>query len=280
MPGAAAYYAARGLAYAKAEAYEDALNDFGRAIELEPRGPQAYAFRAWTYRQQQQPELGLRDVERALKIDPNSAEAYWARGEISELLGRTELAVADLRKALALNSGVREAARALERLGVGMQSDAPEVSDARLEGWRVFRDGRQYVATNQEYPRLTVNLEMVGKGQPRILEWEVKKAPFAGIGVLRFFAGSVEAASGPEDVEHAAVIDLQSSSVVAVEVQRQGQKQARWTWDDGKLSVASADGLSDDFQLRQATPKEPIAAAPRREPWRKPKSLFDFLFGN
>ena len=47
-----------GFAYAKAEAYEEALNDFARAIELEPRSPKAFAYRAWTYRQQQQPELG------------------------------------------------------------------------------------------------------------------------------------------------------------------------------------------------------------------------------
>ena len=59
-PNVAAFYAARGLAYAKAEAYEEALNDFARAIELEPRSPKAYAYRAWTYRQQQQAELGSR----------------------------------------------------------------------------------------------------------------------------------------------------------------------------------------------------------------------------
>ena len=76
-----------GLAYAKAEAYEEALNDFSRAIEIDARSPRTYAYRAWTYRQQQQPELGLNDVERALKLDANSAEAYWVRGEIYESSG-------------------------------------------------------------------------------------------------------------------------------------------------------------------------------------------------
>ena len=79
---------------------------------------------------------------------------------------------------------------------------------------------------------------MVGKGQPRILEWDVKKPPFAGIAVLRFHAGVVDGAKGPEEVEHAAIVDLQSSTVVSVEVQRQGDKEAQWTWDDGKLVVA------------------------------------------
>ena len=92
------HYAARGFAYAKAEAYEEALNDFARAIELDPRSPKAFAYRAWTYRQQQQPELGLKDVERALKLDANSAEAYWARGEIHEAQGRASQAIADLQR--------------------------------------------------------------------------------------------------------------------------------------------------------------------------------------
>ena len=53
------------------------------------------------------------------------------------------------------------------------------------------------------------------------------------------------------------------------------------------MIVANADGITDEFQLRQA--KLPVAqAAPKRaaDPWgwgseqrqRKPKSLFDLLF--
>jgi tetratricopeptide (TPR) repeat protein len=282
-PTTAAFYATRGLAYAKAEAYEEALNDFGRAIELEPRSPRTYAYRAWTYRQQQQAELAMKDVERALKLDDKSADTYWVRGEINEQLGRAELAVADLRKALSLDPRLKAAARALERLGVGLRTNEPEVADAGFEGWRVFQKGLQFIATNDEFPRLRINLEMFGRGQPRILEWDVKKPPFSGIAVLRFHAGVVDGPKGPEDIEHAAVVDLQSSAVVSVEVQKQGEKQAQWTWDDGKLVVASADGVTDEFQLRQGKPKEPppVAAQPKRADSgaRKPKTLFELLFG-
>ena len=61
------------------------------------------------------------------------------------------------------------------------------------------------------YPRLKVDIEMLGKGQPRILEWEVKTAPFAGIGVLRFHAGTVDGPRGPEEVEQIAIVDLQAN---------------------------------------------------------------------
>ncbi len=298
-PRSAQPYAQRGLAYAKAEAFDDALNDFARASELEPRSPRAFAYRAWAYRQQQQPELGLKDVERALRLDPNSADAYWARGEIHEAQGRSALAIPDLRKALELDPRLKDAARALARLGVNVGAEGSEIADAAMERWRVFRKGRQFVASSDEFPRLKIDLEMMGKGEPRILEWEVKRPPFAGIAVLRFHAGTVDGPRGAEDIEQAAIVDLQTNAVVAVETQRRGTRVADWTWDDGKLVVASADGIKDEFQLRQGKAKDapPPAAAPKRyageqpkgspfwSPWggdqkgRKPKTLFDLLFG-
>jgi tetratricopeptide (TPR) repeat protein len=292
-PNAAWALVARGFAYAKTGSYEDALNDFARAIELEPRSPRAFAYRAWTYRQQQQPELGLRDVDRALRLEPNNAEAHWARGEIHEAQGRIPEAIADLRKALSLDPNLKEAARALTRLGVTEGTEENEVPNAGLDGWRVFQKGRQFVATSQLFPRLKIDLEMMGKGQPRILEWEEKKAPFAGIGLLRFHAGSVEAPRGPEEVEQLAIVDLQANAVLGVETQRRGTKLAQLTWDgDGKLIVASADGTRDELQLRQAKVSAP-PPPPKRyageqknpfwSPWgggKKGKSLFDLIFGN
>jgi tetratricopeptide (TPR) repeat protein len=281
-----AYYAGRGFAYALAEASEEALADLARAIELDPRAATAYAYRAWTYLHQQQAELGLKEVQRALKLDPNSAVAYWVRGEIQEAQGRAELAVADLRQALLLDPDLNAATRALDRLGIAERPQQREVADAARDGWRVYQKGKQFIARNEEFPRLQIELEMLGKGQPRILEWEVKKPPFQGIAILRFYAGTLDNPRGSEEVEYAAIIDLQANAVVAIEMQRLGSKLATWTWDEGKVIVANADGITDEFQLRQA--KLPVAQAPKRsaDPWgwgseqrqRKPKSLFDLLF--
>ena len=82
-----------------------------------------------------------------------------------------------------------------------------------------------------------------------------------------------------------AIVDLQSNSVVSVEVQRQGASEAQWPWDEGKLIVTSADGITDELELRQK-PKEPPKTY-ANDPWgkgwgsesrRKPKTLFDLLF--
>lgn len=296
-PRNARAYVERGFAYAKAEAYDEALNDFARALELEPRSAKAFAYRAWSYRQRQ-PELALQDVEVALKLDAASAEAYWVRGEIHEAQGRGTLAVADFEKALSLDPRMKRAELALQRLGILRAGTEEEVVGAGLDGWRVFAKGWQYVATNEQYPRLKVDIEMIGKGMPRILAWEVKSAPFADIGVLRFHAGVVDARRGPEEIEQVAIVDLQADSVVAVETQRRGTKLARMTWDEGKLVVASADGTKGEYVLRPDKSKE-IAAAPRKRqasrrqrstwsPWGstwnrrrgRPKTLFELLFGN
>ena len=136
---------------------------------------------------------------------------------------------------------------------------------------------------------------MLGKGEPRILEWDLKAAPFAGIGLLRFHAGTADAPRGPEEIEQIAIVDVQAGTVVGVETQRRGSRLAKLTWDDGKLFIASADGTSDEFQLRgqaktaAAPPPPPKRYAgeqksPTWQPWggggRKPKTLFDLLFGN
>ncbi|HXE88174.1 MAG TPA: tetratricopeptide repeat protein [Hyphomicrobiaceae bacterium] len=294
-PRNARAWAARGLAYAKADAYEDALNDLGRAIELEPRSAKAFAYRAWTYRKQQ-PELGLKDVERALKLDPNSAEAYWARGEIAEARGQPVEAAVDIAKALALDPRLKDAQAVQHRLRPSPLADVEEeVGDAGFDRWRVFVKWPQYVATNDQFPKLKVDIEMLGKGRPRILDWEVKAAPFAGIGVLRFQAGVADGPRGPEEIEQAAIVDVQAGSVVAVETVRRGAKQGQLTWDAGKLVVASADGTTDELALRSEKPKE--AAPPKRvaaekkdvwSPWgstwdggkKRPKTLFELLFGN
>lgn len=279
-PAQAAYYAIRGLAHAKAEAHEDALNDFAKAIELDPRSALPYAYRAWTYRVRQDIELATREVERALKLDPGSAEAYWARGEINASLGRTEEAVADYRRALELGPRVKDAQRALSRLGYAPTPESgSEVKGAGLDGWRVHQQSRQFIALNDDYPRLRINLEMMGPGTPRILEWQLRPAPFDGIGTLRFTAGVMQTTRGPEEVEHTAIVDIQNQTVVSVQVHKQGARLARWTWEEGRLLVASADGITDELQLRQMKPKEApqpkIVAAPPK----KPMNIFQLLFG-
>lgn len=280
--GLTAAYEARGLAHSMIDAREEAFADLNRAIELDPRSAVAFAYRAYVYKQDSQPDVGLKDIETALKLDEKRPEVYWARAEIEEAQGMADMAVADLRRALGLRPGYRDALDSLQRLGFSVA----EPDDAGLEGlgldkWRVITRGGRYVAVNEDYPRIAVPLEMMGEGKPRIMDWELKEAPFKGIGVLTFDAGKVSTQKGDEETEQIAIIDTQENKIVAIEPHKQGARFANWTWEEGKVIIASADGVTDEYNLRVG--KE-VAEQPRRtQTWtrpqrRKPKTLFDLFF--
>lgn len=314
----AAAYAGRGLGNGYVEAYEEGFTDLNRAIELDPRSALSFAYRAILYTESGQTDVGQRDVETALKLDPNRPEAYWARGAIAESQGRTGDAIVDYRRALTGNSELSLAAEGLSRLG-GERPDSTEMPVAGLgiEGWTVVSRGVDFFAVRNDQPGLRVPLESPGNGQPKLIDWELKKAPLAGIGVLRFKGGTVASKSGPQDVELTAIVDITSRTIVAVEPHKMGAKLATWKWEDSRVTLASVDGINYEFNLRpsvaadqggprstrqsqgriagedgQWVPSNPndglnrpdrsqrSAANPQPRPSQKPKSIFDLLFGN
>jgi tetratricopeptide (TPR) repeat protein len=306
----------RGLAHAKAEAFEEAEADLARAIELDPRAATAFAYRGFVYKLTAQPELGLKEVDKALRIDPNRAEALWAKGEIEEALGRTDEAIASLRRALAAKPNLKDAIEGLDRLGAPPDNAGDsEIADAGVGRWRVVARAGRYFGVSADYPRVRVPLEMMADGQPHLIAWDVRKAPLQGIGMLKFHAGR----AGNVDIEQVALVDTQAATVIGILPHRVGDRESKWTWDETRVSIASIDGVTDDFTLRVEKPKEkereagPVAAAPQPRrvssgdnsqrgvpswaPWAqkdwgggsqqrqqrqapKPKTLFDALFGN
>ncbi len=314
-PKLASAYEERGLAYGFAQYFDKAYADLNRAIELDPRSALAFAYRAFVYKQNGQIDVGQRDVEAAIKLNPKRAEVMWAKAALEEAQGQSDQAIADLRKALGTKSGYRDAIDALQRLGQSVaETGSKELAGSALPSWRVLEGPNGYVAIDDEYPNLSVPLEMLGAGQPKLLEWEVKQPPYKGVGTLRFFAGRLTRGDQTEDIEQVALIDLTESKVIAIEPHRQGTKVANWTWEDGKVTVAAVDGLNQEFDLRverspliaaPGGPRTPSAAggktygtgwAPWNEPWaggatwsaskqrtsqgpkKKPKTLFDMLF--
>lgn len=289
---ASAAFEGRGLANSFAEASDDAYADLNRAIELDPRSPVAYAFRAVVYKQNNQPDIGARDVETAIKLDPNSPEGLWARGEIAEASGHADTAIADLRRVLQLKPSWQFAADALKRLGAPVDDgDEKPLAGLDIPKWHVVQNGKAYFAVSDDYGQIRVPLEMIGDGLPKLLEWEVKTPPYASYGVLRFSGGSVAGKNGPEETELAAIVDIAAAKVIAIQPNKQGARVATWTWDGDHLQVASVDGVTDEYQLRTVAVAAATTSPQRRyESWEsresrqrrsaKPKTIFDFLFGN
>ena len=173
-------------------------------------------------------------------------------------------------KALGLNPRHKPTLDALTRLGFVATREETEVGGAGGDGWRVLQSGEQFVAVSNAMPKLRVPLEMLGKGQPRILRWERQKAPHAGFGILTFAAGQVETAPGQsESLEGAAIVDIAGESLLGLPLAKKGAKSATWTWDEGRLVVTSAEGLTEEYTLRGVKPSAvaaaPVEKAPRRE---------------
>ena len=302
----------RGMAKAQSDAIDDALADLSRAIELEPRSARAYAVRAWIYTKSQQAELGEKDIERALRLEPVTADAFWAQGEIKEASGDRDAAVAAYSRALGLDIRHRETLQALARLGLEPQRDETPVADAGLDGWRITASGDQFTATHPQFPALRVPLEMMGPGKPKIINWERQKAPNASYGLLQYSAGLLTQGTASEMVACSAVVDLANMTVIGMPVVKLRGNSATFNWTENRLIVTGADGLIESIALRQRAEPGDVASAGQpskdtikdrrndsgsgqrgtfndggaqreasvRRSQRKPKTLFDLLFGN
>ncbi|MEE4261522.1 MAG: tetratricopeptide repeat protein [Desulfobacteraceae bacterium] len=80
-----------------------ALEDFNRAIKIDPQRADGYLGRANTLNTMGRYEDALKDYERVLEIDSKLANAYINRGSAYSHLGEYEKAIADYEKGLELD---------------------------------------------------------------------------------------------------------------------------------------------------------------------------------
>ena len=79
-----------------------AIDDYTKAIELNPTYAMAYNNRGYAMARFGQPEAGLVDLDRSIELDGSSAEAYESRGYAMEKLRRIDEARADYQQSFAL----------------------------------------------------------------------------------------------------------------------------------------------------------------------------------
>jgi tetratricopeptide (TPR) repeat protein len=68
-----AYYN-RGVAYAKKSQYDQAISDYTKALEINPKFAEAYYNRGVAYGRKGQLDRAMEDYTRALEIDPKLGE--------------------------------------------------------------------------------------------------------------------------------------------------------------------------------------------------------------
>lgn len=98
-------YFYRATALRHLEQYRDAINDFDRAIELDPKNPKAYHHRGFTKYNLGKYEEAINDFDKALDIDKAFSKfIHHDRGLANEALHRYEDAIEDFDEALTGNS--------------------------------------------------------------------------------------------------------------------------------------------------------------------------------
>jgi tetratricopeptide (TPR) repeat protein len=95
---------------------EKALEDFNRAIDIDPQIAAGYLGRANTLNIMGRYQEAIEDYDRTLDINPKLANAYINRGSAYSHLGETEKAIADYEKGLELDPKVDNKPGFIKRL--------------------------------------------------------------------------------------------------------------------------------------------------------------------
>jgi TolA-binding protein len=70
----------RGLAFIQNKQFDTAIQEFTRAINLEPKNGMAYYNRGWIFYSKGEYERAIKDFNAAIAINPNNSDSYYNRG--------------------------------------------------------------------------------------------------------------------------------------------------------------------------------------------------------
>jgi Tfp pilus assembly protein PilF len=101
-------YFHRGRAYEKIDKFDNAIEDYNRAIALDPFYYQAYFMRGMVFEKTGRFNDAIEDYSRVIAINPSYYEVYNNRGMLYKKLGQNEKAIEDLIKAIASNPSFDE----------------------------------------------------------------------------------------------------------------------------------------------------------------------------
>lgn len=97
-------YVNRGAAYQKLYQYDEALNDYSTAIQLNDSNPNVFLYRGYLYYQTNEYPEALKDFDAVINIDPENPFAYYNRGMIYFKEEESDKACDDFHKACELGN--------------------------------------------------------------------------------------------------------------------------------------------------------------------------------
>ena len=193
-------YFNRGVAYLKLGKYARAIEDFDRAVKLDPEFALAYSNRGGVYIELGKYTRAIEDLDQAIRIDPELANAYVNRGGAYLGLGEYARAIEDLDRAVRIDPEDTSAwhNRGGAYLGLGEHARAIEDYDQAIrlnpESFRFYHNRGAAYRGLGEFDRAIRDWEQsieIG-GIPRVRVWQdsLKK--------IGHYSGAVDGVYDPE----------------------------------------------------------------------------------
>ena len=127
-----AFFLKRAEASSEKGDLDNALVDFGKAIELKPDSFEAYLERGMVHLNKKAFELAVTDLSKAVDLNPKSAMAWANRGDAYEKKGDSAKAKADYQKAVALDANAEPAKTNLANIVAAELKAQKEAEEARM----------------------------------------------------------------------------------------------------------------------------------------------------
>ncbi|MGC2063253.1 MAG: tetratricopeptide repeat protein [Thermodesulfovibrionales bacterium] len=96
-------YANRGFVFEKIGRLDNAIADYDKVIFLNPGESQSYNSRGVIFENMGLSDKAIADYDKAIDLNPSNADLYFNRGNAYDALGRTDKALADYDRAIGLN---------------------------------------------------------------------------------------------------------------------------------------------------------------------------------
>jgi tetratricopeptide (TPR) repeat protein len=103
--GGAAEHANKAVKLAQSGAYDEAIAEFTRAIQISPNDARIYTDRGRVYHRMNRFPEAMEDFSKAIELAPKDYAGYSERGAVQVSQNQMEAALADLNKALELKPG-------------------------------------------------------------------------------------------------------------------------------------------------------------------------------
>jgi tetratricopeptide (TPR) repeat protein len=97
-------YVGRGIAYANKGQYDQAISDYNKALEINPKDAVAYRERGDAYFYKGEYDSAISNFSKAIDIDPKDVVAYTYRGDAYEKKARYEEAIFNYNRAVEIDS--------------------------------------------------------------------------------------------------------------------------------------------------------------------------------